>query len=87
MDPSMPDTGGRPDIGILPGWAAAYAISMDPRAKTVTLGSGDAAGSFGIHYRDKTTDRPISLDDYPDLTILGNPGDTNTPSRRAPRNA
>ena len=79
MDPSMPDTGGRPDIGILPGWAAAYAISMDPRAKTVTLGSGDAAGSFGIHYRDKTTDRPISLDDYPDLTILGNPSDTKHP--------
>jgi hypothetical protein len=46
MNPHMPDTGGRPDIGILPGWAAAYAISMDPRAKEVTLGSGDAAGSF-----------------------------------------
>jgi hypothetical protein len=32
-----------------------------------------------MHYRDKATDLPVSLDDYPDLTLLGNPTDTTHP--------
>jgi len=79
MAANMPDTGGRPDIGLLPGWAAAYAMSMDPRAKRATLLTGDAGGSFRVHYRDEKTDHPISLADYPDLTLLGSPGDTAHP--------
>ncbi len=72
----MPSTGGRNDIGLLPGWGAMYLLSMDPRAKEVTLGTADRAGSWSIHYRDRQTGRPISLIDYPYMTILGNPGDT-----------
>jgi hypothetical protein len=76
----MPETGGRPDIGPLPAWTSLYVISQDPRAKRVTLGTADLAGSFGIHYRDKNTDRPVSLADYPYMTLLGNPGDTVNPA-------
>lgn len=72
----MPTTGGRDDLGILPGWAVSYLLSMDARAKQVTLGTADLAGSWSIHYRDKNTDRPISVLDYPFMTILGHPGDT-----------
>jgi len=72
-DPSMPDTGGRADIGPMPAWAAVYLLSQDPRAKRVTLGTADAAGTWQIHYRDKKTGRPVSLADYPYMTILGNP--------------
>ena len=54
----MPSTGGREDIGLLPGWAATYLLSMDKRAAEVTLGTGDLAGSWSIHYRDRQTDRP-----------------------------
>jgi hypothetical protein len=79
LRPYMPETGGRRDIGILPSWAVIYALSMDPRARLVTLGTADAAGSFGVHYRDEQSGRPVSLDDYPDLTILGNPSDTSHP--------
>ncbi len=79
LEPYMPETGGRRDIGILPNWAAIYVLTMDPRARLVTLGTGDSAGSFGIHYRDRNSDRPITIDDYPDLTILGNPSDTTHP--------
>lgn len=75
-NPAMPGTGGRNDIGLLPGWAAMYLLSMDPRAKQVTLGTADLAGSWSIHFRDKQTGRPISLIDYPYMTILGHPGDT-----------
>lgn len=73
---SMPGTGGRDDIGLLPGWAATYLLSMDKRAKDATLGTADLAGSWSTHYRDRNTGRPISLIDYPYMTILGKRGDT-----------
>lgn len=72
----MPTTGGRPDIGLMPGWAAAYLLSQDKRAKDVTLGTADLAGSWSAHYRDKNTDRPVSLFDYQYMTIYGRTGDT-----------
>lgn len=76
---AMPTTGGRPDIGIIPGWATAYLLSMDKRAKDVTLRTADLAGSWSAHYRNKTTDRPVTLEEFPYMTILGNPGDTQNP--------
>jgi hypothetical protein len=78
--PYMPTTGGRPDIGLLPGWAAVYLLSMDTRAKQATLGTADLAGSWSAHYRDKRTGRPVSLLDYPYMTILGQQGDTRNPA-------
>lgn len=79
----MPGTGGRDDIGLLPGWAATYLLTMDKRAKEVTLGTADLAGSWSIHYRDKKTDKPISLHDYPYMTVLGHKGDTLNPATKA----
>jgi hypothetical protein len=78
--PYMPGTGGRNDIGLLPGWGVLYLLSMDQRAKEVTLGTAELAGSWGMHYRDRRTGRPVSLIDYPYMTILGHPGDTKNPS-------
>jgi hypothetical protein len=80
--PYMPNTGGRDDIGLLPGWAAEYLLSMDKRARDVTLGTADLAGSWSSHYRDKKTDRPVSLADYPYMTIVGNKGDTLNPATK-----
>ncbi|CAN5272385.1 hypothetical protein BH11PSE11_BH11PSE11_28410 [soil metagenome] len=77
--PYMPTTGGRPDIGLLPGWAVSYLLSMDLDAKNATLGTADLAGSWSAHYRNRNTDRPVSLIDYPYMTILGRPGDTYNP--------
>nr|WP_314547497.1 hypothetical protein [uncultured Massilia sp.] len=78
--PYMPTTGGRNDIGLLPAWAALYLLSMDPRAAEATLGTADLAGSWSIHRRDKRTGDPVSLVDYPYMTILGHPGDTRNPA-------
>ncbi|GAB3407483.1 hypothetical protein NX774_14435 [Massilia agilis] len=78
----MPQTGGRDDIGLLPGWAATWLLSMDKRARDVTLGTADGAGSWSAHYRDKNTGRPVSLIDYPYMTILGRIGDTYNPVTR-----
>jgi hypothetical protein len=80
--PYMPTTGGRPDIGLMPSWAATYLLSMDPGAKAVTLGTADLAGSWSIHYRDKNTGRPVRLMDYPYMTILGTHGDTFNPATK-----
>jgi hypothetical protein len=78
--PAMPTTGGRPDIGLLPAWAAMYLLSMDPRAGLATFGTADLAGSWSVHYRDKRTGRPVSLLDYPYMTVLGRPSDTRNPA-------
>jgi len=75
----MPSTGGRSDIGLLPAWSVMYLLTMDNRAKEVTLGNGDLGGTWSMHYRDKLTDRPISIVDFPYMTIQGRPGDTQNP--------
>ncbi len=62
---AMPMAGGRPDIGPLPQWEAMYLLSMDAVSKKITLGTGDLAGSWPIHYRDKNTDKPVSIATYP----------------------
>jgi hypothetical protein len=77
--PRMPGPGGRADIGLLPGWAAAYLLSMDARAKKVTLGTADLAGSWPIHYRDKRTGLPVNLLDFPYMTLAGRASDTRNP--------
>lgn len=77
---TMSTTGGRPDIGLLPGWTAAFVVSGDPRARRVTLGTADLAGSYPAHFRDKRTGYPVSLLDYPYMTILGHANHTLNPA-------
>ncbi len=78
-NPGMPTTGGRPDIGLIPAWGVTWLLSMDRRARDATLGTADLAGSWSIHYRDQKTDRPISVENYPYMTLLGHAGDTINP--------
>jgi hypothetical protein len=76
---AMPTTGGRDDIGLLPGWAVIYLLSMDKLAAEVTLGTADLAGSWSMHYRDRRTGRPVSLIDHPYMTVVGSTSDTTNP--------
>lgn len=78
----MPTTGGREDIGLLPGWAVRALLSQDPRAKMEMLGTADLAGSWSMHYRDEDTGQPISIVDYPYMTILGRSSDTMNPKTK-----
>jgi hypothetical protein len=80
----MPTSGGRTDIGLLPAWSVLYLLSMDPTAKTATLGTADLAGSWSVHYRDQHTGRPVSLIDYPYIARLGTPNDTTNPKTGKP---
>ncbi|VAW34762.1 hypothetical protein MNBD_GAMMA01-36, partial [hydrothermal vent metagenome] len=72
--------GANSGIGPLPLWASVYLLSQDVRAKNITLGTGDLAGTWRVHYRDKDTDLPISLDDYPYITLRGSYGGTRNPN-------
>jgi hypothetical protein len=58
----MPTTGGRPDIGPLPGFTVAYLLSHDRRAHDAMLAAADGAGSWPIHYRDENTGYPLRTD-------------------------
>jgi hypothetical protein len=78
----MPTTGGRSDIGLMPSWSATYLLTMDKRVKQVTLGTADLAGSWSVHYRDKKTDRPVTLNDYPYMTLQGRSTDTYNPATK-----
>jgi hypothetical protein len=69
VTPYMPMTGGRADIGFLPTWSVFHLLTMDPQAVRVDLVNGDAAGSVPLHYRDKATELPVSLDDHPGMTM------------------
>lgn len=62
IKPYMPTSGGRPDIGPLPGWAVSYLLSGDLRARKAMMAIADGAGSWPIHYRDEKTGFPIRLD-------------------------
>jgi hypothetical protein len=78
--PGMGDGGAHDDIGPLPRWAAVYVLSQDAHARLATLGMGSLAGSWPIHYRDKKTGLPVSIDDYPYVSTTDNRNDTLNPA-------
>ena len=76
----------------LPRWTVLYLVTQDDRARASMLANADAAGGVPIHYRDETTDQPLDVQRYPNVTLgypdLSNPkvpegsGSTNwTPDR------
>jgi hypothetical protein len=66
----FPQTGGRQDIGPLPRWTALYIVSQDDRARASMLANADAAAGIPIHYRDENTDQPLSVVNYPSVSVL-----------------
>jgi hypothetical protein len=48
----MPETGGRPDIGLFPAWYVRYLYTFDPGEYSVMFGNGLAAASVPIHIRE-----------------------------------
>jgi hypothetical protein len=51
----MPQTGGREDIGLMPGWYSRYLHSFDPNAYDVMLGNAAVSGHVPVHYRESRT--------------------------------
>ncbi|QYF95976.1 hypothetical protein KY495_07985 [Massilia sp. PAMC28688] len=82
LNPYMPATGGRDELGQMPAWTATYLLTMDKRLKDVALGTGDLGGSWSTHYRDQVTDRPVSILNYPYMTVLAPRTDTLNPATK-----
>jgi hypothetical protein len=74
LEPNMPQPAGRFEIAPLPAFQAGYIISQNDTARRVTIGYGEQAGAWPMHYRDKITDHPISINTYPNATIIGASG-------------
>jgi len=62
------DTGSQRQIGPMHQWASLYAVSMDHRAFLATLRNDSGGAAYSIHYRDKKTGNPTSIDDHPKLS-------------------
>ena len=65
----FPTTGGREDLGPYPTWTTRYFFSQDKRAWKMVLGTGDLAGSFPVHIRDRKTSRIFSIDKHPGYSL------------------
>ena len=80
----MGAAGFHPSIGPLPEWDVAYMTSDgDARAWRAVQVNGYAAGRYGYHFRDETTNRAPRFSSYPNLVLgsdagISNPGSSST---------
>jgi hypothetical protein len=79
----MPSTGAADGIAPVPRWAALYLVTMDDRVRLNTIANGEAAGVYSIHFKDKNTNLPVTIDNYPYISVLnGNVSDTYNPATK-----
>ncbi len=82
----MPETGGRPDIGLFPAWYVRYLYTFDPNEFNVMFGNAAAAASVPIHIRESASSLfydsaqetpafglPFSINAHPDQWIQNLP--------------
>jgi hypothetical protein len=55
----MPTTGGRDDIGLMPGWAAKWLYTGDWRLREIALGQADLASAWPLHIRESRARKKI----------------------------
>jgi hypothetical protein len=65
ITPYMPQTGERPDIGLLTESQAHYVCTRSGLALAVMNAQAEAAGTIPWHMRDENTGAPISFQQYP----------------------
>ena len=66
---SFPDTGGRPELGMLHAIAATYLITGDDRAKRGALAIGEGVSAAPVHYRDESTGQAVDVVTRPTLSL------------------
>lgn len=69
---SMPGTGGRMDIGPIPGWTVIALLSRNPSAYEVMFDAAERAAAYSVHYRDSVTGDVISINQHPTVSIGSN---------------
>jgi len=81
----MPSTGGRNDIGPLPGFSVMYLLSQDKRAKDVMMAVAEGSASWSIHLRDEKTGYPVRTDNEANKAISTHMNMANTRPLPVPR--
>ncbi|MFC0389696.1 hypothetical protein [Muricoccus vinaceus] len=61
QSPNMGGTGGREDIGLLPGWHANFFTTQDGRARRMMIAQAEAARSLPINQFDRARGVPVNL--------------------------
>ena len=69
----MPMSGGRNDIGPLPGFSVLYLLSQDKRAKDVMMAAAEGSGSWSMHLRDEKTGYPLRVDNDANKLLTTHP--------------
>lgn len=65
----MPQTGGRDDIGLIPGWYARYLYSFDANSYDVMLGNAAVSGYVPVHIRE--ADSSLKFDSANAVSAFG----------------
>jgi hypothetical protein len=65
MTAAQGGTGGRPDIGLNPGWCVNWLLTGNRDAKNVSVRTSMLAGSWPTHFRNKATDNWVDIRSYP----------------------
>ena len=81
----MPATGGRDDIGPLPGWSVQYLLSADLRARASMIAAAEGSGSWSIHLRDERTGYPLRTDTPANRLVSTHMNLANRPPLPVPR--
>lgn len=68
---SMGQGGDQPGIGILPRWNALYMVGADARGYRATLANSSHLNSYGIVWRDKTTNLVVKPSAFPTWSLDG----------------
>lgn len=64
------NVGERPDLGIIPGWDAAYVTNPSADNEAVVRGMADASAPWPFHAIDTATNRMMIASDYPKTSLL-----------------
>ncbi|GGC98362.1 hypothetical protein [Aquisalinus flavus] len=65
LEPYMPSTGGRADIGPLPAWDVMWLKSQSARAEQLMLAMAGRAGAIPWHYAEDATGLPVKVEGRP----------------------
>jgi hypothetical protein len=63
--PYMPTGGGRPDIGVMTGWGAAWALTQAPAAQATMMRAAEIGITIPWHFEDDGTGLPVRTDERP----------------------
>lgn len=79
VTPYMPQTGERPDIGLVTEAQAQFICTADSSALDTLRAQGEAAGTVPWHMRDENTSAPVNFQTYPKAAWFVDQPNVGTP--------